>query len=130
MHSFVAIGLLNFLFIFIAQESSQYFDFKNNPYVKIILFYFCVYDNASQKHSPFVYKFRLQGLPSARDNIHVFIHTKIKKLRKNLYTTIQTLCKKQNICVMYLYTKILTLFVTQFSCNFWNFLRGGRHFYL
>ena len=60
---------------FIAQESSRYSVRKQDWF-----FAFCVYKNVSQK-LVFVYKWKLKWLPSSKDNVHVFIHTKAKKLR-------------------------------------------------
>ena len=63
--------------IFIAQESSWYLVLKyiNTPYVKRIDF-FCVYKNVSQK-KVFKYKFKLQWVLSAKDDMYLYIQTKI-----------------------------------------------------
>ena len=53
-HTFKSIELLAFSkmqhFIFITQESSQYLDLKNNPYVNMIDFFdFCLYKRFAKK---------------------------------------------------------------------------------
>ena len=75
-YSFVAIKLLAFFInkksIFIAQESSQYLGFKKNPYVNRIDFFAFVYMKTFRKKQ--LYEQKLQLLPSAKDNLHVFIY--------------------------------------------------------
>ena len=71
--------------ILIAQESYQSLGIKKkNPYVsRIDFFAFCVYKNVSQNMICFfVYGFKLQWLPSTKDNVNVFIFTKSKKIVK------------------------------------------------
>ena len=46
------------------------------------------------------------------------------------YPKNQKLCKKQNNCVTFLYTKIWTLCVTQFFIEFLKLAEGGRPFYM
>ena len=69
----------------------------------------------------FVYKSKLQWLPLAKDNLHVYLYTKSKNNGKTfLYTESRTICKKQdNLCYV-LYTKSETLHITGFFWIFWN----------
>ena len=95
--------------------SFRYLGFINNPYVKrIVFFVFCVYKNVSQKHI-FVYKWTLQYLPSVKYNVPVFIYTKSKKVVKRFYIQKSGhFTQSKTISVTFLYTKIETLYVTQF----------------
>ena len=65
--------------ILIAQESSQYLGFKKMYRNKIDFLAFCV-KKCSAK-TLFVYKWRLQRLPSSKDNLNILYTQKAKKSR-------------------------------------------------
>ena len=111
-----------------------------------------LYIYTKQKNAKFIYIYsKIQTLRKKQDNLqYVFIYKKIDTLRHAifhensdmvifiqkhdtlryvtfLYTKSLTLRKKQdNLCYVFLYTKILTLCVTRFFMEFLKMAEGGR----
>ena len=58
-----------------------------------------------------VYKWKLQWLPSGKDNVHVYIYKKAKQIETFLYTKSQTICKKKKnlLCFYVQKTRHFTL---------------------
>ena len=72
-----------------------------------------------KKNALYIYKWKLQRLPSAKDNVHVYIYTKSKKTAKHFYVQkARHFTKSKTISVTFLYTKIMKLYVTRFSMKF------------
>ena len=92
--------------IFIAQESSRHLGvfIKNSPSVNRIDFLnFCVYKTFRRKKLS-VYKFKLQLLPSLKDNVQVFIHTKSNKNVSSFYIKkVGHLKKTRQFMLRYIY---------------------------
>ena len=115
---FVAIELLTFFinakFHFYCSRELSVIGIKKNPVRKHDWFFAFSISKNSHKNI-FVYKWKLQWLSSAQDNLHVLIYTKSKNNCETfLITKSQTLFKKQDNFRYVLYRKSKTLYVTQF----------------
>ena len=118
-HSFVAIELLNFsimkIFIFIAQERSQYSGLKKSVHKKDWFFAFCVYKNNLQRKHCFLYINVNYNDYHQQNTMCTFLYLQKTKNCQTFYIQkSRHFAKSKIISVTFLYTKIKTLHVTRF----------------
>ena len=80
----------------------------------------------------FVYELKFKQLPSSKDKVHVFIYIKQKNAKRFYKQKSRDFVKSKTISVTFIYTRIRTLYVTQFSMSFLKLrdylYKNARHF--
>ena len=110
------------------------------PYVnRIDFFAFCVYKNVSQKKKVFVYEWKLQWLPSEKDNVHNLYIQKAKTLQNPfIYKKPDTLQKARQFSLRFYIQKARHFTLRDFSWKFeavlyiqksWHFALGDVFVY-